>query len=251
MNYSSAFQIILKVTERNDLHKHIANKLADQFDVNENTKEKIRQWMRKFYSDIRSPHTHAGETDYSKITEAGLRQIDIAGILFELLINMQYQIDPFSKHIFNSTAIELFQSQKILEDTLTLLTKNKAKDYFYNCNKDEFKDIANSLLYFHEYCRLDFVAIENKKKLFDSLKTIGYILEQYCKTYDDSNEKPQLNSIQTICEYIKSTKSFEDGFDDLPTHFMEESDKLKEIYLRNDVSLGFLLDIYDKLRSMY
>jgi len=238
------------VTKKQDLAIHIANELASQFNVGENVKEKIRQWMKNFYRDIRSTHTHTGQTDYSKITKNGLREIDVAGMMYELLIDLQYLFDSFHKYVINTRVIEIFQSQEMFEEIQRLLTKKKAKEYFYNCDDHEFKKIHIQLSDFAAYCRPEFVTKKNQNKIFSSLKTLVLILEHFCNTYC-TGFNPYLESIQGIYLHIKSSKTFEDAIDKMPTHFSKESDKLEKIEVRKNVSIKLILRVFEQLRFLH
>jgi len=252
LNFCTAFQVLLEVGEKRNITKNLAKRLANQFDINEHTKTRVEFWMEKFYSSIRSIYTHSGITDYSSLSFGNIRHIEIAGIIYELLLDTRYTDDIFFYR--RSKLRQLFESQEIFESVITLFTRNKAKDHFLFCTQEEFEKCEQLMYDIILNCDIKFVSFENKNRIKRALQTFIYILEHLSYEFIKNGESNLfIDPFIRISDLMKSSKKIGEVIDKLPTFFESKPphDNREEIKVRGTITLKMMLDAYDKIRLVY
>lgn len=254
VNYCSAFQTFFRIEKQHDIGKKIAGLLANQFELNESVKSKLKEWMERFY-EIRSLYTHGGAIDRSMLIYQNQRHIDIAGQVFQFLVWKKFVQDHF--RTIETILTGIFESQPTFDEMIKLFTQKGAKEHFYSCDQAEFGKISELLDMLVIFTNTRIVVYKNKNKLKQALKSIIYIIEHLCNEYsndEDKKTKYYIEPLKKIQEIISSSSSIEETIDRLPGIFANSSDPYhvrEEIKVRDKISLGDILETFGKIREVY
>ena len=256
VNYCSAFQTFLGIEDRRDVGNAVANSLTNQFDLPEKTKLKLREWMEELYN-VRSRYTHGDKVDYPMLIYQNQRHIDVAGQIFQLLVSKQYTF-IIERYGFDVTYLrQIFESQRIFNEVIKLLTQDRAKEHFYSGNEEELENYLDLFWDLTFNTNIRNVVYENKNKLKRALKSLIYILEHICDEYlrnDDKKAKFYTKPLERIQKIMSISDSIEDKIEKIPGISVEASDPYnirEEIKVSNKIQLSIILDTFGKIREVY
>ena len=253
VNYCSAFQTFFEIDDKRGLGKTIAEKLANSFDVQDNTKQKIKNWMEKFYK-IRSNYSHGAIINFEDLHYNNIRHIDIAGIVFHALINRQHSTPGF-EYLIEAQVLEIFDSQENFDNLMHLLIKNRAKENIFSCEEKELIKIRNLFYDINLHTNTSYLEYKNKNQLKKALKTILSICGNLCKDYQGSKGKKfyvePLKKIQNIFDNEKNFEQIIDKFPRASIDAQESNQTLNEVNLREIIPLGFIFESFGKILDVY
>lgn len=254
VNYCSAFQTFLEIEYEPGFGIKIAVELANCFDVVDETKQRIKNWMENFYQ-IRSYYTHGNTVTYSELVYNNVRHIDIAFMAFRSLIMIQH--DSYLKDLILAPVIEIFDSQQNFENLIALLSKSQAKEHIFNCDENELIRIRNLLYDIKLDTNTTYITYGDKKKLKGALNTILYIYGQLFKEYlagDEREKEFYIEPLQQIKKILDSDMESDNMLDRLPTVYFEARElnqTRKEVHIREQIPLGHIFEAFGKILEVY
>jgi hypothetical protein len=254
VNYCSAFQTFLEVEYVPGFGKILATKLADCFDLENETKQRITEWMEKFY-EIRSNYTHGSTIGYEDLIYNNVRHIDIAFLMFQALITRQY--NSGLEYLIDSPIVNIFDGQKNFESLVQLLSKARAKEYIINCEKNELIRIRNLFFDVALNTNTEYLHYENKNRLKVALNTILYLYGQLFADYLENAEIENefyIEPLRKVKKILDSDDNFEQKLDKLPTisiYAQESNQTRSEVHLREIIPLGHIFEAFGKILEVY
>lgn len=254
VNFCSAFQTFLEIDDRRDLGKIIGQKLANSFDIEDKTKEKIKVWMDKFYS-IRSRYTHGDTIKTEELVYNNIRHIDIAYQVFQALLMRKHSIGL--EYLIDAPIVDLFDSQENFECLIDLLSRNHAKEFIFNCGERELKKIRNLFFDIQLNNNTAYIHYDKKNRLKRALNTIISMCGQLCREYLGNKEKEKvyyIKPLEKIQSILDNEKTFEQKIDKFPQASVDATElnqTLKEIKLREVIPLGHILETFGMIVEIY
>ncbi|MDD2823232.1 MAG: HEPN domain-containing protein [Candidatus Daviesbacteria bacterium] len=279
-NFCTAFEIFFKVDEPNDIGKTVANKLFSFFSLaDERERKALRDWFIELYR-IRSLYTHGKEINPNLLMYKKLRHIDIAKQVYCECVNKYLKPRRGSgRKILNSDKsllINLFTSQDIYKDLVSMLTKGRkttdtrknSLEFLLGCNNEDLAKLWILFYHFVLYVNKKAVILENKKRIKSAMQTILSVLEYFVDQYntEEFRNKYYIEVLDLVKELPLRAK--DDSELDVAYQFLKnpmvkyneiigDLDDFKNVKFREEIKFRELLDIsmfshvYEELYHVY